>query len=485
MSSSDVMDVAAPAREAAARSPSTPRELLPRRRLDLIYFALAGFDLLTILLTLSLSNHIMDLYQQSVARSAAWSARVGELVELAQLAQRANAPGNDVFDTHDVTAERARRDVGLQSYARQRDLVLQELEAQVPGEDARVIAASIRDADRHMTDMMREADSIFLEIEGGDDEAAGRRMATMDRVYGRLVSSLLGAIIAVQQAEDANLSHQAELASELRRLELLVMGLIFVIVVGVAFYGRRIGAVMRKTEDAHNGMLVELEAANEGLEQYADNVAHELRNPVNKVLLASEVALSRPRTADEYQDTLVSIVEECQRLSSIVGSLLFLARARRTKVDLDRQEIEVGVELMVIRDYFETAATEAGVRLTARCETPAPLQVDRTLFQRVVANLISNAISHTPPNGDIRIEARSSDDHVTIDVIDTGEGVREEAQARLFDRFYRVDAARTATSGRMGLGLPIAKSIMDLHGGSIALQSRPGVGTVVTLTFPR
>jgi hypothetical protein len=97
--------------EAASVQGQAPkREPLQRRRLDLIYFALAGFDLLTIGLTLMLSNHIVDLYQQSVNRSAFWSSRVGEVVELAQFAQEANAPGNDVFDSHDVPGERIRRD---------------------------------------------------------------------------------------------------------------------------------------------------------------------------------------------------------------------------------------------------------------------------------------------------------------------------------------------------------------------------------------
>jgi signal transduction histidine kinase len=459
-------------------------ERLQRHRLDLIYFALAAFDLVTIGLTLLLSDHIMGLYQESVARSAAWSARVGELVELAQYAQEANAPGNDVFDSHDVALERARRGEGLADYERQRDAVLRELDVSVPRVSAQLIGERIRGADLHMQEMMREADSIFAEIEAGDDEAAGRRMATMDRVYARLSHALLGAIIKVQEVEDANLRRQVALAGQLKQLEHLVMALIFFIVIGVALYGRRIGRVMRATEDAHNAMLVDLEAANEGLQQYADNVAHELRNPVNKVLLASEVALSRPRAAEEYQDTLVSIVEECQRLSSIVGSLLFLARARRTRVDIERQPIDVGVELERIRVYFEAAAQEGGVRLTLVSEPELKLNVDKTLFQRAVSNLVSNALAHTPAGGAVTLRAAGDRQHVTIHVQDTGEGVSEEAQARIFDRFYRVDAARSASSGRIGLGLPIAKSIMELHGGAISIRSRLGEGAIVTLDFP-
>lgn len=460
------------------------RQPLQRRRLDLIYFALAGFDLLTIGFTLMLSNHIMDLYQQSVSRSAVWSERVGQVVQLAQFAQEANAPGNDVFDSHDVAQERVRRDAGLAQYQAQRDAVLESLSATEQGEDVSTVIQNLRSADLQMQDMMAEADRIFAEIERGGDEAAGRRMATMDRIYARLTRDLLSAVLAVQAIEDRNLARQVKLASSLRQLEMMVMGLIFLIVVGVALYGRRIGQVMRRTEDAHNAMLHELESANEGLQQYADNVAHELRNPVNKMLLASEVVLSRARSNEEYEDTLLSIVEESQRLSSIVGSLLFLARARQTRIDLDLSSVVVATELNVIREYFETAAEEAGLNFSVVCPLDLTLAVDRTLFQRAISNLVSNAIAHTPKGGAVVLSGRQEDDWVSIEVRDTGEGVSVEDQSRVFDRFYRADKARNPSSGRLGLGLPIAKSIMDLHGGDMALDSEVGRGTSVVLRFP-
>jgi two-component system heavy metal sensor histidine kinase CusS len=202
------------------------------------------------------------------------------------------------------------------------------------------------------------------------------------------------------------------------------------------------------------------------------------------MLLASELALSRPRPPENYQDTLVSIVEECQRLSSIVGSLLFLARARRTKVEIERQSIDAGVELERIRAYFEAAAQDVHLTLTLSGGAGVALRVDRTLFQRAVSNLVANAIAHTPAGGKVEISVVEEPARIRIHVRDTGEGVSEEAQARVFDRFYRADAARTSASGRIGLGLPIAKSIMELHGGAISMRSRLGEGTTVTLDFP-
>jgi two-component system heavy metal sensor histidine kinase CusS len=167
-----------------------------------------------------------------------------------------------------------------------------------------------------------------------------------------------------------------------------------------------------------------------------------------------------------------------------VGSLLFLARARRTKVQLDRQTIDVADELHIICTYFEAPALEAELKLSCAVGEGVALSVDRTLFQRAVGNLIANAIAHTPAGGHIAVSAARVEDVVRVEVRDDGEGMAPEAQARVFERFYRVDSARTATSGRIGLGLSITKSILELHGGAVRLESALGVGTRIQLDFP-
>lgn len=480
----DVRVAPAPAPVADPVAQPAIRQPLRRRRLDLIYFALAAIDLVTILLTLFLSNHLMTLYQRSVARSAFWSARVGELVELAQFAQATNAPGNDVFDSHDAALERTRRDAALQRYERQREMILADFAAGIVSEGEVRVADRMRAADRHMAEMVREGDRIFAEIDAGRHGDAGRRMATMDRIYARLSRTLLDAIIQVQLTEDMHLVRQAELAEQLRKLELIIMGAIILIILGVVLYGRRIGRVMRATEDAHNEMLQELAVANESLQQYADNVAHELRSPVNKMLLASELALTGNNTPAEYQDALVGIIEECRRLAATVGSLLFLARARQTRVQVERQTIDVGTELGIICTYFEAPALEAGIKLTCTVSEDMTLRADRTLFQRAVGNLVANAIAHTAETGQIAVSAVRAENVVRVEVRDDGEGMSADVQSRVFERFFRVDSARTSTSGRIGLGLSITKSILELHGGVVRLESSPGAGTRVQLDFP-
>lgn len=253
--------------------------------------------------------------------------------------------------------------------------------------------------------------------------------------------------------------------------------------------GRRLSLEGLPTELHHlavefNEMLARLESAYSRLRHYADNVAHELRGPVSKMLLATEVTLSRARSSNDYRAELESNLEECQRLANIVDSLLFLARAENTEVELKTQAVDVAKELELICDFFDATAEEAGVKLSMTCQPGLTVEVERVLFQRAITNLVSNALAHTPRGGSVTLEAkRTSDAMVAIDVADTGEGIPKDAQVHIFDRFYRADQVRSPTSGRVGLGLPITRSIVMLHGGTIEVESEPGHGTRMQLKF--
>jgi signal transduction histidine kinase len=450
----------------------------PRRnRLHLVYFALAAFDIITISCSLYLNHQIMGAYERAVQTSRDWAGRVHEISIMGEQAQRTNAPGNDVFDSGDVRREREKRDAALAQFDAQWLRISAELDRNVSLEERAPIAAALADTRSSMRDMITQADMIFAEIDNGRDDIAGRRMATMDRVYAQLTRSISAAVIAVQSAQLRHLQRQVEISQKLRQLEYVFGGLILVIVISVAIYGHQIGRLIRRNEE-------ELATAYTALQQYADNVAHELRSPVNKMLVGSEVMLSRDRSAEEYQEALQSNMEECQRLSSIVEGILFLANADNTRIDLMRQQIDVAREVKLIVDYYEASAQEAGVALSLAAEAGLRGHVDRVLFQRAVSNLVSNAISHTPAGGAVTVSARGGESGFEVEVADTGKGISEEAQAHVFERFYRADQVRTATSGRLGLGLPITKSIVDLHKGRIALASQIGRGTRISLSFP-
>lgn len=463
---------------------SVNRQPRTANRLHLVYFALAAFDIVTISATLSLSHRIMSAYEGAVETSRDWAARSTEIVQLGELAQQTNAPGNDVFDSGDVARERERRDRALAEFDVQFALVSDELRRNTGEEERAAIEAGLRDVRASMLEMVTSADEIFRQIGAGHSDVAGRQMASMDRTYAKLTNSIAVTLGEMQAVQIAHLQEQVEIAKTLRRLEFLIVGLIFFIVVGVAIYGHHISQVMRKNAHEFNEMLHDLERAYQKLQEYADNVAHELRSPVNKMLLASEIAIARVRTNEEYAEALASNMEECQRLSSIVEGLLFLARASSTQVKLQRERVSVARELERIRSFYEASASEAGVDLAMICNDQLEAEVDRVLFQRAVSNLVANAIAHTPNGGAVLIRGEATAEGVAVEIADTGEGIALADQPHIFDRFYRADRARTGADGRIGLGLPIAKSIVDLHGGRIDLDSAPGRGARLMLHFP-
>jgi len=234
-----------------------------------------------------------------------------------------------------------------------------------------------------------------------------------------------------------------------------------------------------------NQMLDRLEESFDRISRFSADIAHDLRTPVNNIRGETEVALARARTAGEYRDVIESCLEESVRLSDLIGDLLFLARAESPLTSLHREPVDVGELLCGVREYYEASAADSGVFLTAAVNgRPVIAQLDRTLLQRAVGNLVSNALAYTPYGGTVILEAHSDASTIRIEVSDTGVGIPAEALPRVFDRFFRVDSSRSHRSGGTGLGLAIVKSIAVLHGGNVEISSRPGHGTRVTFYMP-
>lgn len=230
-----------------------------------------------------------------------------------------------------------------------------------------------------------------------------------------------------------------------------------------------------------NAMLDRLKESFDRLTRFSADLAHELRTPVNNIRGEIEVALARSRTTHEYHEVLVSNLEETVRLSELIGSLLFLARTESPGTHIKREAVSVGELLETVRDYYEGPADQAGVALAVSAPAGLQAMLDRSLMQRALGNLVSNALAHTPGGGRIDLTAGQSRAGLEICVSDSGCGIPQESLSRLFDRFYRADQARSQQSGGFGLGLSIVRGIMLLHGGQVQIASELGKGTRVTL----
>ncbi len=240
---------------------------------------------------------------------------------------------------------------------------------------------------------------------------------------------------------------------------------------------------------AFNRMLDRLQGAFERLSAFSSDLAHDLRTPIGNLLGEAQVALSRPRSADEYRQVLESAVEEYERLSRMISNMLFLARADNDQTSLAVTWVEVGAALDRVIAYFEQIAEERGVRLEATVAAEPGVHervwADELMLIRALSNLVSNAVRYAPRG--TRVDLSAAVDSVSgcvIEVSNEGPAIAPEHQARIFDRFFRIDASREGSASGSGLGLAIVRSIMELHHGSARVRSGGGERTVFRLEFP-
>jgi len=243
-------------------------------------------------------------------------------------------------------------------------------------------------------------------------------------------------------------------------------------------------AELRELGAAFNAMLERLEEGVQRLSGFAADLAHDLRTPINTLLMETQVALSRPRTLEQYQAAMASNIDEYERIGRMIENTLFLARADSAQLAVKPVRLDLAQELGRIVEYFEGVAEEAGVTL-ALLHADAMLDADSTLFQRAVSNLVSNAIRHSKQGSAVVIDTVTDAGGVTVRVTNQGDGIAADTLQLVFERYYRGDPSRSAAPDGAGLGLAIVRAIMDLHRGRASAHSSADGATCFALHFPR
>lgn len=233
-----------------------------------------------------------------------------------------------------------------------------------------------------------------------------------------------------------------------------------------------------------NSLLDQVAAHVERQERFVADAAHELRGPLTAMQSSLEVAVSQERSSNEYRETLVDVLEAAQHLSKLSNDLLLLAESGEASVPHVREPVDLAGVAAQATEMFAGVAEERGVVLSLVVRSRPQVGGDTARLRQVVGNLLDNALRFTPADG--RVVVTVADDRAaggTITVQDSGSGIAAEDLERIFDRFWMVDPARSHAESRRsgGLGLPICKSVVEGCGGSIAVASRPGAGTTVTI----
>ena len=235
-----------------------------------------------------------------------------------------------------------------------------------------------------------------------------------------------------------------------------------------------------------NDTLARLQEAFEQLRRFTADASHELRTPLTAMRSVGEVALQRPLTAAGYRDVIGSMLEEVDRLTRLVESLLTLTRAEAGRIPLTRQTVELSDLAVSAAETLRVLADDKEQTLDVNVQHDLTVECDPGIVRQALINLLYNAIKYTPSKGAIslRVTARSAREAV-IEVKDTGPGIPVEAHGRIFERFYRLDPGRSREDGGVGLGLAIARWAVEANGGRIELESQEGRGALFRIVLPR
>lgn len=231
-----------------------------------------------------------------------------------------------------------------------------------------------------------------------------------------------------------------------------------------------------------NQMLDRLQDSFVRLSDFSADIAHELRTPVTNLMTQAQVALSKQRSADEYQELLYSSLEELDRMSKMVADMLFLAQAEHHLNQPAFAAVDLAAEVRDLFEYFEALAEDRGVALLLEGDA-AVVQGDRLMLRRALSNLLSNGLRYTAAGESLRVRLDRHGQYVELRVENPGADIPLAHLPRLFDRFYRVDPARQRKGEGAGLGLAIVKSIVEVHCGSIDVESKAGL-TCFTVRLP-
>jgi heavy metal sensor kinase len=245
------------------------------------------------------------------------------------------------------------------------------------------------------------------------------------------------------------------------------------------------GDELQRLSDTLNEMLGRIEVAFSRITQFTADASHELRTPVSLMRTEAELALRRSRGEAEYQESLRHILLEAERTTALIEQLLSLARADSGRETLHMQPVDLRQTLPSVIDGWQQVATIRNLQLSASIDNGDSYVLgDEAALRRLADILLDNAFKYTPSPGTVRLSLLQNAGNVTIAVQDSGIGIAEEEQRRIFERFYRVDKARSRAQGGAGLGLAIAHWIVSLHHGSIRVESRPGDGTTFLVELP-
>jgi signal transduction histidine kinase len=243
------------------------------------------------------------------------------------------------------------------------------------------------------------------------------------------------------------------------------------------------GAEIERLANTFNNMVDRIHALLHGMREMTDNIAHDLRSPITRIRGIAEMTMTSGDTLGEFKAMAANTIEECDNLLEMIETMLDISELEAGAGDLVMSEVDMATVVEDACELFQPLAEDQGIAVVVEVPTGVLVYGDIQRLQRMVANLLDNAIKYTPTEGTVTVSINGDTDQIFLSVSDTGIGISGEGLAKVFERFYRCDPSRSHAG--VGLGLSLVMAIARSHGGDVAVTSSPGKGSTFTVSLPR
>jgi heavy metal sensor kinase len=326
----------------------------------------------------------------------------------------------------------------------------------------------------------------------------------------RIIYALLSPLIIAQVGQA--MESQSRFVEAFKRIFIITMTLLIVIAAGVGWFMARqavsgVEAVTRTAQKISGGSLEErvpvkprgdeidqlattfnqmldrIQTLLTEIKEMSDNIAHDLRSPIARMRGLAEVTLTTSKSLSDYQNMAASTVEECDRLLDMINTMLFISKTEAGLERPSRADVDIGALIRSACELFEPTAEDKHITLNCQAPEKTFLHGDSRMLQRMLSNILDNAVKYTPPGGEVKVSVSEANRDIVITVHDTGVGISQADLTRIFERFYRGDQSRSEPG--TGLGLSLARAIARAHGGDITVASELNRGSTFTIILPK
>jgi heavy metal sensor kinase len=232
-----------------------------------------------------------------------------------------------------------------------------------------------------------------------------------------------------------------------------------------------------------NQMLDRIQALLTEIKEISDNIAHDLRSPITRIRGIAEVTLTTGKSLNDYENMAASTIEECDRLLHMINTMLMISKTESGVDQLSPEEMDLAALVQEACELFKPTAEDKGISLSFDIPKPIHYMGDIQMIQRMISNLLDNAIKYTPSGGSVTVFMNEKDTQLAVSIKDTGCGISPKDLPHIFERFYRCDQSRSQSG--IGLGLSLARAIARAHGGDITAESIVNQGSTFTVTLPK